>query len=285
MLKEISIVIPVYKEKKEVLKETVNDILNSLSKIEKLDFEIIIVNDGTKDVDYNIFENKKIKIINHPKNKGYGSALKTGISNSNFSYIGITDADGTYPNSMFDKLIREMKDYDMIIGARPWKQISLIRRFPKYVLTQLASFLAGDKIVDLNSGMRIFRKDYCYQFWHLYPKGFSFTSTITMGFLTSGYDVNFFPIKYEKREGKSHIKPIRDTIRFFTLVSRLTLYFNPIKFFFPLSLIFLLLAILRGFRDYFLEGFLGGLTLVLFFMAFQIFFFGLIAEIINKKKF
>ncbi len=121
------------------------------------------------------------------------------------------------------------------------------------------------------------------QFWNLYPNGFSFTSTITMGAFTSGYEVKYIPIDYYKRDGKSHIHPIKDTIGFFTLVSRLTLYFNPIRFFMPLSFILLILAIARGIRDYLVTESLGGLTLVLFFMSFQVFFFGLLAEIIRRK--
>lgn len=282
-MNELSVVIPVFKEQEKVVKHTVHEVISSLEKVKGLRYEIIIVNDGTPDETYSSLAKKNVSVVSHSTNKGYGSALKTGIHSAKFSWIAITDADGTYPNKDFHKLIGALDNNDMIIGARPWKQISFIRRFPKKILTSFASFLAGEKIVDLNSGMRIFRKDLCREFWRLYPKGFSFTSTITMGFLTQQYKVRFFPIRYKKRVGKSHIKPIKDTVRFFTLVSRLTLYFNPIKFFFPLSLVFLLLAIARGMRDYLLEGALGGLSLVLFFISFQIFFFGLLAEIINKK--
>lgn len=283
MIKEITIIVPVYKEKESVLKKTIEDIINSLNKINSLKYEIIIVNDGTPNKNYFNVKNKNTKLITHKTNKGYSSALKTGIINSKYPWIGITDADGTYPNSEFNKLIENIKNNDMIITARPWKQVSFIRRIPKYILTSYTSFLIGEKIIDLNSGMRIFRKDYCKEFWKLYPKGFSFTSTITMGFLSNSYNVKYYPINYSKRVGKSHIHPIKDTIRFFTLVSRLSLYFNPIKIFFPLSVIFLILAILRGFRDYYIQSSFGGLTLILFFISFQIFFFGLIAEIINKK--
>nr|MDA3855588.1 glycosyltransferase family 2 protein [Candidatus Woesearchaeota archaeon] len=215
--------------------------------------------------------------------KGYGASLKTGILNSKFEYIAISDADGTYPVAKYHDLIKELGDYDMVVGARSWSSISKLRLVPKYILTILSSFLAGKKIEDLNSGMRIFKKEMSKQFWNLYPNGFSFTSTITMGAFTSGYEVKYVPIDYYKRDGKSHIHPIKDTIGFFTLVSRLTLYFNPIRFFMPLSFILLILAIARGIRDYLVTESLGGLTLVLFFMSFQVFFFGLLAEIIRRK--
>ena len=115
------------------------------------------------------------------------------------------------------------------------------------------------------------------------PEGFSFTSTITMAFLTNNLNVKYTRISYNKRKGKSKIHPIKDTIRFFSLVLRLSLYFNPIRFFMPLSSMLFLAAVARGIRDFIIQDSLGGLTLILFFMAFQVFFFGLIAEIINKR--
>ena len=172
----------------------------------------------------------------------------------------------------------------MVIGARKWSHISWTRRIPKLILTRFAAFLIGTRIPDLNSGMRIFRKDLALQFWYLLPSGFSFTSTITLSALSNEYEVVFMEIDYFKRIGKSSIKPIRDTARFFMLVTRLALYFNPKKVFVPVSLLFFVLAILRGARDYHKEGSLGGVCLILFFLSFQILFFGLIAEIINKTR-
>lgn len=281
-MEEITIVIPCYNESIEILTRTIETTLFTLKKIDKLKYEIIVVNDGSiQRFDELISDN--VRIIYHPKNRGYGASLKTGISNAKYNNIGIVDADGTYPIHEFHNLIQTAKGYDMVVGARNWQHISLIRKFPKYLLTFFASFLAKYKIPDLNSGMRIFKKDICMEFWKLYPQGFSFTSTITMGFITQGYNVKYVPIEYFKREGKSSIHPVKDTIGFFSLVSRLTLYFRPLRVFMPLTTLFLLGAIARGLRDYLLTGGFGGLTMVLFFMSFQIFFFGLLAEIINKK--
>jgi glycosyltransferase involved in cell wall biosynthesis len=278
----ITIIIPCYNETLKILKETIFKTESSLKRVEDLHYEIIVVNDGSR-FNYDEMNSSHVSIINHERNKGYGAGLKTGIRNAKYDYIGIADSDATYPVDKFDVLIKNLDDYDMIVGARNWKHISWLRKFPKYILTKFASFLANYKIPDLNSGMRIFRKETALEFWKLYPDGFSFTSTITMGFITKGYSVKYLPIDYFKREGKSSIHPIKDTIGFFSLVSRLTLYFNPLRVFIPLTFFILLLAISRGLRDYLLLGSFGGLTLVLFFMSFQVFFFGLIAEIINKK--
>jgi glycosyltransferase involved in cell wall biosynthesis len=279
----ISIIVPCYNESLDVLNQTVSVIYETLDK-KGMAFEIIVVNDGSR----NSFEEKEIhipvKLIHHSVNKGYGSTLKTGIKNAKYDWIGITDADGTYPNHLFGELIDKADGMDMVIGARKWADISWTRKIPKKILTSFASFLSGQNIPDLNSGMRIFKKELAIQFWNLLPKGFSFTSTITLGALTNDHEVAFYEINYFKRIGKSSISPIQDTVVFFTLVTRLALYFNPKKVFVPMSMVFMLLAILRGIRDYQVVGSLGGLCLILFFFSFQFFFFGLIAEIINKTR-
>ena len=279
----LSVIVPCYNEAREVLQETIDAIKASLEPLAgECPYEVIVVNDGSKKYNYDDLAAPRVRIVNHRINKGYGGALKTGIRVSRYAWVGITDADGTYPNARFHEFVQAADGYDMVVGARSWKDISALRRGPKYVLTGFASFLADYPIQDLNSGMRIFRKEVAKEFWRLYPNGFSFTSTITMGCVTNGYAVRYLPIDYYKRQGKSYINPIKDTVLFFTLVTRLTLYFKPLRFFLPLSLFSLVGAVARGLRDYQLVGGFGGLTLILFFMAFQVFFFGLLAEIISK---
>lgn len=282
--KDITFIIPCYNEHEQVLTETVRGLKASLQKTGIDNYEIIIVNDGSEIFEYLPEPEEFVKVLHHNNNRGYGASLKTGIKHAEYEWIGITDADGTYPNETFDELIQFIPKYDMVIGARQWRDISLVRRFPKRILTFFAGFLSGEPIPDLNSGMRIFRKDLARKFWHLYPDGFSFTSTITMASITNDYKIKFHDIGYSKRIGQSSIQPVKDTIRFFSLVTRLALYFNPKKFFIPLSFVLAILALLRGGRDYLTEESLGGVSLLLFFMAFQVFFFGLLAEIINKTR-
>lgn len=281
-MKEITIIIPCYNEEVDILQNTIKELGDSVGDTADV-YEILVVDDGSK-TNYDLKLPENVKLLKHSVNMGYGAALKTGIKNASYNWIGITDADGTYPNNEFHKLFEYTDKYDMVIGARKWGHISAIRRFPKKILTRFASFLSGVEIKDLNSGMRVFKKDLALKFWHLYPNGFSFTSTITMGTITNDIEIKYHEIDYFKRVGKSSIHPIRDTIRFFMLVTRLALYFNPKKFFIPVSFVFLFLAFLRGMRDYHVTGGLGGLSLILAFLSFQIFFFGILAEIINKTR-
>lgn len=287
MKPSITAVVPVYNEDEESVLKLIRD-LNKALKDSKLKYEIIVIDDCSSKVDYGFNEEDSIKIgevklIRHKVNRGYGASLKTGITNSKYDWILITDADDSYPIDEIPNLLKYIPDYDMVIGNRHKKSIPFLRRLPKRVLRILASFLSKNKVLDLNSGLRIFKKSIAKEFWNLLPQRFSFTSTMTMACFTHSYPVKYVPISYHKRSGSSSIHPIKDTLRFFTLLLKLTMYFNPLRFFVPLASFFAVLGLLRGIRDLMLQNSFGGLTLVLFFMAFQVFFFGLIADIISKK--
>jgi glycosyltransferase involved in cell wall biosynthesis len=279
----VSIVIPCFNEAPEVLQSTIKRTRDALSQITHLTYEIIVVDDGSTKYRYQGLSGIT-RIIRHSINKGYGRSLKTGISNASHDYIGIIDADNTYSPEDFCKMITLIPEHDMVVGARPWASISFLRRIPKRCITSLASFVAAYPIPDLNSGMRLFHKDIYESKKNVFPDKFSFSSTLTMVGLTCLFNVTFIPISYGVRTGKSKISPLRDTIRFTMQILRLSLYFQPLRFFIPLAILFVLLATLRGIRDVVTGNQLGGLALILFFMSFQTFFFGLIAEIINKKQ-
>ncbi|NQT81304.1 MAG: glycosyltransferase family 2 protein, partial [Candidatus Aminicenantes bacterium] len=241
---KFSLIIPTYNEKESIIY-----IINKLIAISWEEFpEIIVVDDGSKEKVSNLRELniKKIKIFRHEKNRGYGAALKTGIRNSKYDNIAIIDADGTYPNDKIGEIVKVFEDgnYDMVVGARTGENvhIPLIRKPAKWFLNKLACYLTETKIPDLNSGLRIMKKDVVNRFLHLLPASFSFTSTITLAMLTSGYSVKYIPIDYFKRKGKSKIKPIRDTLNFIQLIIRTILYFNPLKVFIPLSFFLVIFA-------------------------------------------
>jgi glycosyltransferase involved in cell wall biosynthesis len=278
----VSFVIPCYKEDPAVLSRTITAIRSGMQAIPEQQYEIIVVDDGSKIDGYDAVSGID-RLVTHHVNRGYGGSLKTGIAVARFPFIGITDADDTYPNSEFPRLVEKVPQHQMVIGARPWGSISPLRRIPKRLITHLASFIAGTHIPDLNSGMRLFHRD-VYEFRkNVFPNAFSFSSTLTMVALTQYFNTAFLEISYGKRTGKSKIRPLRDTLRFTLQILRLSLYFRPLRFFLPLSAILFVLASLRGIRDVYTSNQFGGLCLVLFFMAFQVFFFGLLAEIISKK--
>jgi len=278
----ITFIVPCLDEEPEILVLTVRR-LRETAIAANWDHEIIVVDDASRRRSYDEAALGGARLVRHTVTRGYGAALSTGLRKARFPWIGIIDADGTYPVERFGEMLGLTRDFEMIVGARGWGYIHWLRRIPKRCLTWLASFLADYPIPDLNSGMRVFRREIYDEHRRIYPDRFSFSSTLTMVSLTSGFETRFLDIEYFERVGRSSIHPLKDPFRFGYQLLRLSLYFRPLRFFIPLSAVIGALAVARGLRDLSLNNHFGGLTLVLFFMAFQVFFFGLIAEIINKK--
>ena len=278
---KLSVIVPVYNEEREAVK-TFRAIEKALKGVT---FEAIFVDDGSSDGTARALKkikSKKFRVIQHPYNKGYGEALKTGIAAAKHEWIAITDADGTYPVDKLPELLKHTKQYDMVVGQRDRKGIPLLRRPAKWFLKKLAGMLAGRKIPDLNSGLRVFRKKDCERFWALYPQGFSFTTTITMAYLTNGLTVKYVPVPYYKRTGVSSISPIKDTIRFFALIFRMVVYFRPLRFFaVPTTIFFLgfLYSLYWNIRT----NDITDTTTILLIASFNFLFFGLVADLMIKR--
>lgn len=283
MLLKTSIVIPVYNEE-EAIEKVVADLKIYLNQA----CEIIVVNDGSTDGTREILKKiPDIKVIEHSQNRGYGAALKSGIREAQGEYILIIDADGSYPTENISELISQKDYYDMVVGARtnPQSQIPILRKPAKWMLNLLANYLTKTKIPDLNSGLRIIRKNVLNHFIHLLPDGFSFTTTITLALLTNDYQVKYIPINYYKRKGKSKIRPIRDTLNFLQLIIKTILYFNPFKVFLPISLILFLLSLGTLICSYlFTPAIMDAAVVVLFVSAIQILAIGMVAELIVKSR-
>jgi len=286
-LVEFSLIIPVYNEEKGSLANTISQLLQIPW---PENGEIIVVDDGSdeKVEGSEMSGMDRIKIIRHKRNRGYGAALKTGISNACNECIVITDADGTYPNDRIPELVEmfEKGNFDMVVGARVGDnvKIPLIRRPAKCFITKLANYLTGTKIRDLNSGLRVMRKEVVDKYLRILPDGFSFTSTITLAMLTNGHSVKYVPIDYFKREGKSKIKPIQDTLNFIQLIIRTVLYFNPLKVFVPLSLILAIFAVLVLLGSWVFTGKAMDVTFgVILMTAVMVLVLGMLADLIDKR--
>jgi glycosyltransferase involved in cell wall biosynthesis len=278
----VSVVIPAYNEA-DAIGPTLEKVQAVMSEA-GLEGEIIVVDDGSTDgtVD-EVAVHPTVRLIRHLDNKGYGAALKTGIRQACHDTIVILDADGTYPCSMIPRLAAEIGPYDMAVGARTGEEVHvpLIRRPAKWALNRLASYLSDQAIPDLNSGMRAFKRDVVVRYFRLLPSGFSFTTSVTLALLTNDYNVVYVPTDYYHRTGRSKIRPLRDTINFFSLVVRVMLSFRPLRIFVPLSLVFVLLSLAKITYDINAYDFhLATSTVVLATLTFQIIVLGLIADLV-----
>jgi len=282
-----SIVIPCYNEQSGV-RTTLRAILAGGD--ERLR-EVIVVDDGSTDATADELagvedERGLLRILRHPHNRGYGASLKTGVRNATADVVVITDADGTYPNERIPELVDRMGGADMVVGARTGARVNipLVRRPAKWLLGWLANTLGGRRIPDLNSGLRAMRRDVLERYLGLLPDGFSFTTTITLVMLSEARRVEYIPINYHQRAGSSKIRPVRDTLNFVQLVCRAVLWFDPLRFFIPLSLMMVGagLAILL-FSMAFMERALD-VTFSIFVMTGVILLaVGLLADLIDKR--
>lgn len=291
MTTAVSIVIPAYNEEKGI-----GPVLARLLAVmdgSGLTYEVVVVNDGSRDDTAGVTgrvaaEHERLTLLQHRHNRGYGAALKTGIRHARYDLICITDADGTYPNERIPELVAQLagQEYDMVVGARTGENVAipLVRRPAKWAIGRLANYVAGEKIPDLNSGLRVFRREIALRMFGLLPNAFSFTTTITLAMLTNNYLVNYVPIDYFARVGQSKIRPVQDTLNFVQLVWRIALYFAPLKLFLPLSGLLLLLAVGWALFTLLVLGQLADVsTLVIVMTAFQVAVIGMLAELINKR--
>jgi glycosyltransferase involved in cell wall biosynthesis len=230
----VTVVIPAYNEGKHVA-EQVEQVRAVMEKT-GWTFEIIVVDDGSSDDTAEQAAAAGVRVLRHRQNRGYGAALKAGIEVSKFDWILITDADGTYPTEAIPELLAVSKRNAMVVGARTGEtvKIPMVRRPAKWFLGRLASYLAGRNLPDLNSGLRLMRKDLIERYVHLLPSGFSFTTTITLASACNDHPIEYVPINYFARLGESKIRS-RHAYDFLLLILRTIVFFNPLKVFLPVG--------------------------------------------------
>ena len=281
-----SLVVPCYNER-GAIEETIRRIRECIST--DAAYQLIIVNDGstdgTKEILRELSQVYNFELIEHDHNRGYGAALKSGIRAASTDLIAITDADGTYPIERLAELVMLCDGYDMVVGARVGEDVtySRLRSIPKYFLRLWMSWITRQNIPDINSGMRVFRKSVAEKFFGILPDTFSFTVTITLAMMTNYYSVHFVPISYKPRLGRSKIRPVADTMRFFMLILRTGVYFAPVRFFGPITLFLVLLAAGRLSYDVFVAGDITDTSVLLSLFALNTGMITLLADMIDKR--
>jgi len=284
---DVSIVLATYNEEKSI-KEELERIKKAMDS-SKYSYEVIVVDDGSKDKTPDIVEKKFqwVKLYRRPVNFGTGTARKFGTERAKGKYVVWSDADLTYPNYLIPELIPHFEQYDQVIGARKTEEGEqrFLRVPAKWFIRKLAIFLSGKNIPDLNSGLRAFKRKEGLKYLHLLPPGFSCVATMTLAFLINGHPVKFVPIDYFKRVGKSKFHPLKDTWQYFLQVIRMILFFNPLKIFLPISIFLMIIGVGKLLYDViFWHFYIKGSTIVVLMIAIQVLIFGLLAELIVRMS-
>jgi glycosyltransferase involved in cell wall biosynthesis len=277
---DVSVVIPAYNEEGAIA-SGVQDVHRALAPL-ALTYEVIVVDDGSTDGTAREADKTDARVIHLRTNQGYGAALKKGIEASDSAYVVITDADGTYPADALPGMLELARSADMVVAdrGRGAKNVPLVRRPAKYLLSKLACYLAEREINDLNSGLRVFRRSSLERFLPLLPDGFSFTTTITLCMLCSNLEVAYQPIVYGRRVGSSKIRPT-DTFGFLLLVLRVIVLFRPLRVFIPLGAAWIIAGLAKLVYDIFLWNLSESAVLALLagMLAWSL---GLIADMISR---
>lgn len=274
MIKNLTIIIPA--------KNEAASLVGLLPKLKETQpgAEIIVVNDGSSDDTQKICVDAGVKVVNHPNSRGNGAAIKSGARAASGDVFIFMDADGQHrPEDIKNLINRYNKGYDMVVGARSSEsQASKARLFGNGLYNRVASYMTGQKIVDLTSGFRVVNAEKFKQFLYLLPNGFSYPTTITMAFFRAGYGVAYEPIIAPERIGKSHINLLKDGMRFFLIIFKIGTLYSPMKLFFPASLVFFLLGFLYYIYTFFTDGRFTNMGVLLFTTSVMIFLLGLVSE-------
>ncbi len=244
------------------------------------DAEIIVVDDGSSDDTAEVAAAAGATVVSHPESLGNGAAVKSGARVASGDVIAFMDGDGQHDAAELGPLLEQLDNgYEMAIGARDMgSHASVGRLFANGLYNGIASMMSGRKILDLTSGFRAARAEKFKQFLYLLPNGFSYPTTITMAFLRSGYPITFEPIVAATRVGKSHIRPIRDGVRFLIIIFKVATLYSPLKIFLPASGLFFATGATYYAYTYLTVGRFTNMSMLLFSAAVIVFLIGLISE-------
>lgn len=248
------------------------------------DAEIIVVNDGSTDKTAKLAAKGGAKVISHPYSQGNGASIKTGARNAGGEILVFMDADGQHDPEDIPALLAKLDaGYDMAVGARHARtHASWLRRFANGFYNKLASLMTGYRIEDLTSGFRAVKADKFRRFLYLLPNGFSYPTTSTMAFFRSGFPVAYVPIHAGKREGRSHIKILRDGIRFFVIIMKIGALFSPMRLFLPLSFLVFMTGASYYAHTFMTSGRFTNMSAVLFLASLFIFLIGILSEQVSS---
>jgi glycosyltransferase involved in cell wall biosynthesis len=245
--------------------------------------ELIVVDDGSSDATCVVARAARARVISHPYPMGNGAAIKTGARAATGEIIVFMDGDGQHLAEDIPRLLEKLDaGYDMAVGARVrGSHAGVHRAVANDLFSRFASWMVMQRIDDLTSGFRAVRADKFRKFLYLLPNGFSYPTTITMSFFRAGYGVTYVPINAQERQGKSHIRPLRDGVRFLLIIIKIGTLYSPQKLFLPISAGFFLTGMCYYAYTYLTAGRFTNMSALMFISAILSFLIGIVSEQIS----
>ena len=249
------------------------------------DAEVIVVDDGSTDDTAQVAASHSVRVLSSPYSMGNGAAIKRGARAADGDVLVFMDADGQHDPAQIPILLARLDEgFDMVVAARDGSgQASVGRGLANRVYNRLASWMTGHRVLDLTSGFRAVRAERFREFLHLLPNGFSYPTTSTMAFFRSAYPIAYVPLHVGPRVGTgSHIRPLRDGVRFLMIIFKIATLYSPLKLFAPAGLGFLLLGFGYYGYTYTTEQRFTNMSALLLSAGVIVFLIGLVSEQITS---
>ncbi|MGL5864963.1 MAG: glycosyltransferase family 2 protein [Dermatophilaceae bacterium] len=254
---DVTVVLPCFNEAAHVLAE-IERISAALDSSEFI-YELLCIDDSSTDNTLAVLRKAqhrypKVRVLAFRRNGGSGTARRIGTQLARGAVVAWTDADLTYENERIPELVRVLRDdptYDQVVGARTTEEgTHKWARVPaKWFIRKVAEWLTKTRIPDLNSGLRVFRREVSLPYLRLLPAGFSCVTTITIAFLSNQHDIKYVDTVYAKRAGVSKFHFVRDAYRYILQVLRMVMYFDPLKVLMPPALWLLVIGVVKALVD------------------------------------
>ena len=246
---DLTVLLPAYNEGAAIIR-LVAEIRAALAEWDGT-WELLVVDDASTDNTADLAELEDCRVLRRTENGGAGSARVSGIQVSRGKLIAMLDSDGSYDPACLPILLSYFPEYDQVNGARTSEQgtYRVLRTPAKWLLRKLAEVVSGKRIPDLNTGLKVFKRDVMMPYLWVVPSGFSCVTSMTLAFLCNGHPVKYVPVTYRKRIGRSKFHPVFDSIRYLSTIVRIIVYFRPLRVFSAVGGALVLAAVVKALYD------------------------------------